>query len=349
MKPSFFFLTFLLLISSFFLSCKGTSTKGNDTTSLTKPVNPELFLTNDNGSNIETVDCTLSDGTKTKCFKITTMGIPTDHDMGPWCPEHTDDGADKGGVWFKDGSLYDVDGKFIVELPTLYHDDYWHLHDDEGNVNKTRTKEDCEELASAQLVDKFKNYCIECLPEYVSNLTKTYLIPITPVLLDEPISLGGPKNGGPGQGGPPEGGRESSEKGQGPPPGGGKKGPSIRGIAFNGVAFDAPAPTHLILSGYTIPPIDEAGGHINLDVGYHYHAATGVSTGYEQKDEHSDMIGYAMDGFGLYEQLDHHNKEPKDLDDCRGHSDATRGYHYHVDSAGNNNFINCFKGAIAEN
>ena len=37
----------------------------------------------------------------------------------------------------------------------------------------------------------------------------------------------------------------------------------------------------------------------------------------------------------------------KDFDASRGHSDATRGYHYHVDKAGANNFINSLAGAYA--
>jgi hypothetical protein len=49
----------------------------------------------------------------------------------------------------------------------------------------------------------------------------------------------------------------------------------------------------------------------------------------------------------LFARLDSTGAEPKDLDECRGHSDNTRGYHYHVDKAGANNFINCLKGAYA--
>lgn len=344
MKYSTIPITLFLLICILFQSCRETQKKDANQTGIIKPVNPDLFLTNNTNYTLETVDCTLSNGTKTKCYKITTIGAtPNDHEMGPWCPEHTNDGVDKGGIWFKDGQIYNVDGQFIKELSSLYHDDFWKLHDDEGNVNKTTSKEDCLELANAQLVEKFKNYCIECLPEYVSNLKKTYLIPIIPVKLDNPILLGGKPKGKPGKDGPPK------NRPEGPPPGG-QKGPAVRGIAFNGVAFDAPAPTHIILNGYTIPPLDNAGGHINLDAGYHYHAATGKNTKHKHSnDDHAAIIGYAMDGFGLYEQLNADNKEPEDLDNCRGHSDKTRGYHYHVDAAGNNNFINCFSGAIAEN
>ena len=87
----------------------------------------------------------------------------------------------------------------------------------------------------------------------------------------------------------------------GAPPGMG--GVAERGVAFNGIRFDAPAPTDAILGAYTLAPLDDAGGHINLHAGYHYHAATGLTTS-RQHDDHEAMIGYAMDGFGIYAQLD---------------------------------------------
>lgn len=59
------------------------------------------------------------------------------------------------------------------------------------------------------------------------------------------------------------------------------------------------------------------------------------------------MIGYAIDGHALFGRLDASGNEPSDLDECRGHYDSVRGYHYHVDNAGNNNFINCLAGAYA--
>ena len=122
-------------------------------------------------------------------------------------------------------------------------------------------------------------------------------------------------------------------------------GPSVRGIAFNGVRFDAPAPVNVILAAYTLAPFDDAGGHINLAAGYHYHAANGKSKEIAQTDGHAPMIGYAIDGHGLYARLDTKGSESTDLDECRGHTDAVRGHHYHVDKAGANNFINCIKGA----
>ena len=164
--------------------------------------------------------------------------------------------------------------------------------------------------------------------------------------------LGGPP-GGPG--GKPKGpeGRpnrpkdgDRADRPRGPKSKGGV--PSTRGIALNGVEFSAPAPVNNILGAYTLAPFDDAGGHINVHQGYHYHTATGVSFSIKQIDGHAPLIGYAMDGHGIYSQLDTNGKEPSDLDDCRGHFDDSRGYHYQVDAAGKNNFINCLQGAYAK-
>jgi hypothetical protein len=61
------------------------------------------------------------------------------------------------------------------------------------------------------------------------------------------------------------------------------------------------------------------------------------------------MIGYALDGHAIYAHLNKDGTEPTGLDACRGHNDDTRGYHYHVDYAGKNNFINCLYGAYVSN
>ena len=73
-----------------------------------------------------------------------------------------------------------------------------------------------------------------------------------------------------------------------------------------------------------------------------------MTTRIEQSDGHAAMIGYALDGFGLYAKLDDNGNEPEDMDECRGHSDDTRGYHYHVLSLESNEFLDCFYGAWAE-
>jgi hypothetical protein len=282
-------------------------------------VDPSLFL---DGTTVTTVSCTLSDGTETTCYQIV-ASTPSDHEMGPWCPDNIADGEEAGGIWLENGEVHNVDGAFIENLATFYNDDRWLMYDANGNIYVTETETDCINAANPNVGAEYENFCVECLPAYVSDLTQTWLIPITPVKLVNSANFAamGPDGG---------------------------NGPSTRGIAFNGVEFSASAPVDAILGAYTIAPFDDAGGHINVHQGYHYHAATGISTEVNQDDEHAAMIGYAMDGHGIYEQLNEDNSEPNDLDNCRGHSDDIRGYHYHVDAPGNNNFINCLYGAYVE-
>jgi hypothetical protein len=275
----------------------------------------------------------LSDGTTADCYKIVVKGIPTDHTMGPWCPTNISDDASAGGIWLESGNVYDVDGAFVQNLATFYNDNTWMMYNSStGAITKTSTQQECEEAANPNVGAAYQNFCVECLPSYVADLTHTYYIPVTPKVASTPyVFLTAGAGGGPG--GP--GGTVSTV-------------PSSRGLAFNGVVFDAPAPTDNILAAYTLAPFDDAGGHINLAAGYHYHAATGFSTKIVQTDGHSSMIGYALDGYGMFENNDSNGNEYTDLDASRGHYDSVRGYHYHVDKAGNNNFINGLHGEYAQ-
>ncbi len=286
-------------------------------------VDQELFLTDGTDFTITTVNCTLSNGVATICYEITTNSAPVDHDMGPWCPTNISDGVDAGGIWLEDGKVYDVDGAFIQNMADFYNDNTWKMYDADGKIFVTETEEDCINAANPNVGTDYQNFCVECLPSYITGLTQTFLIPVTPMMVENPEYFAT------GPGGP------MSDI------------PSTRGVALNGIEFSAPAPVSNILGAYTLAPFDDAGGHINVHQGYHYHAATGVSSEVEQTDVHAGLIGYAMDGHGIYAQLDQNGEEPTDLDACRGHYDEERGYHYHVDAAGNNNFINCLHGAYA--
>jgi hypothetical protein len=282
-------------------------------------VNSDNFITAGLAEPISIVSKTLSNGTTADCYKIVSKGTPTDHSMGPWCPTNISDDAAAGGIWLKDGNVYEVDGAFIKNLATFFSDYTWMMYKSStGEVIRTKTQTECQAAANPNVGAEYKNFCVECLPSYVANLTQTYYLPISPVKLTNSIQFGmGPQSSG----------------------------PSERGIALNGVRFDAPAPVNIILAAYTLAPFDDAGGHINLAAGYHYHAANGKSKEIVQTDGHAPMIGYAIDGHGLFARLDTKGAETTDLDDCRGHTDVVRGYHYHVDKAGANNFINCLKGA----
>lgn len=115
-------------------------------------------------------------------------------------------------------------------------------------------------------------------------------------------------------------------------------------MTLNGVGLAPPAPVDDILANYTIAAFDDCGGHINPNAGYHYHGATGCTELVEQSDGHAAVIGYVIDGYALHGMLNTDGEEPTDLDACRGHTDETRGYHYHTASAGENMFVGCYNG-----
>ncbi len=249
-------------------------------------------------------------GIETLCYVIKTHSQATEHQMGPWCPTHIEDGMDKAGIWFKDGKVYDVSGHFIANLNEFYSDDKWKVYRDDGTVRYTDTEEGCIAAAKPDVEEKYNNYCVQCLPEYFKDQVTTFIIPVTPKYLSTPQNLG---RGG-------------------------------LGMAFNGVKFDPPAPTEAILAAHTIAPLDDHGGHVNPHGGYHYHAVTGSTKEVAQKDIHSPLLGYAIDGFGIFALKDKDGKEPEDLDECGGHTDEIRGYHYHAGAPGDNQIIKCLHG-----
>ena len=267
-------------------------------------------------SSISTQTCTLSNGDEASCYKIDIAGAPSNYEIGVFCPKNITSTADEAGIWFDGGGeVYDITGDFILNLPTLYNDSHWQLYDEgTGLVNVTDTQESCDGAARPDVEEQYQNHCVECSIDYVDGgISESFLIPITPVASTQNNSIGN----------------------------------TNVGVALNGVVLAAPAPVDAILGAYTIAAFDDCAGHINLVAGYHYHGEAGCSQTQIQSDGHAAMMGYALDGFGIFGMLNEDNTEPTDLDECRGHSDDTRGYHYHAAGVAENMFIGCFKGSIA--
>lgn len=300
---------FLLLI--LILSCRPVGKKQASLQDINAlPVNPAFFIQESLAEAITKEKVKSPWGDDILCYKITVHPEPSEHEMGPWCPEHIDDGKEKGGIWFEKGNVYDVDGHFIANLDEFYADPKWEMFREDGSVKVTDTQEACEAAARPDVDPQYKNHCVECLPAYYKEKKLSYLIPLTPQYMERPVEL-----------------RRDGI-----------------GLAFNGVKFEGPAPTHAILAAHTLAPLDDHGGHVNAHVGYHYHAATGSSKEVEQSDDHAPMIGYALDGFGIFARLDKAGKEPEGLDECGGHIDEQRGYHYHAGKPGTNQIIGCLHG-----
>ena len=273
------------------------------------PVNTNYFITENIIGGIQKEMIELN-GVQTLCYVIKTHSQATEHQMGPWCPAHIEDGMEKAGIWFKDDKVYDVSGHFIAHLDEFYSDNKWKLYREDGTIRVTETKEGCLAAAKPNVDKEYNNYCVQCLPDYFKNQVTTFVIPATPTYLNTTQSLG---RGG-------------------------------IGVAFNGVKYDPPAPTDAILAAHTIAPLDDHGGHVNPHGGYHYHAVTSGTKEITQTDAHASIIGYAIDGFGIYAFLDKNNHKPADLDECGGHFDDERGYHYHAGEPGGNKIIKCLHG-----
>jgi hypothetical protein len=254
------------------------------------------------------VDCTLSGGTKTRCFAITVKPQPGSYTPGPWCPTQASDGPDKSGIWLKDGQVLDADGAFMGKLPELYQDKNWQMVDPKtGKIKVTDTREACDAAARPDVDPKYRNYCVQCLPEYLESDHQTYVIPLEPLA---PGRTGEVRMGG-------------------------------AGLAFNGVRLDGPAPVDAILGAYTIAPFDDCGGHVNLHAGYHYHAVTDCLNKSAPAASHGAQIGMAMDGHLIFARLAADGKAPADLDRCNGHTVQGVGYHYHAGAPGGNSILAC--------
>jgi hypothetical protein len=96
---------------------------------------------------------------------------------------------------------------------------------------------------------------------------------------------------------------------------------------------------------------DTCGGHPERTGQYHYHGYSSCAEKNGQKNNTSTLLGYAVDGFGIYNDTEA-NKQliTEDLDECHGHIHTTTWdneqkeiYHYHI----TRDFpysIGCFKG-----
>ncbi len=112
------------------------------------------------------------------------------------------------------------------------------------------------------------------------------------------------------------------------------------GMALNGVVFFNPFEMGGMnaVEGYSEVWLDSCCGHPEQRGVYHYHKYPSCVKSPFQDDgqQHSPIIGFAFDGFPVHGPYDAVKMLAKDvkgkfaLDDCNGHTDAERGYHYHV-------------------
>ena len=217
-------LTGVITCSLLLGGCNSSSTEDStdtltDSTIAIGALNPANFVTGALASDPVIVDCTLSDGTETTCYQITSAGAPAEQTPGPFCPKTINDNdADSSGMWFDDSGvdgIVELTGNFIKDLAVTYNDANWQLYDaTTGKVNVTDTQVSCEGAAKPDVEEAYQNHCVECSMDYLDGgvMSATYLIPTTPIPADIAGSV------------------------------------SQVGIALNGTELSAPAPVSDILS-----------------------------------------------------------------------------------------------------
>ena len=105
------------------------------------------------------------------------------------------------------------------------------------------------------------------------------------------------------------------------------------GVMVNGVAFYNPYDGGGVEAPGTIC-MDSCNAHPSPDARYHYHQYSPCIE--PESGGHSSLIGYAFDGFPVYgpweedDTLAAEIEGKRALDQCNGHFDAERGYHYHA-------------------
>lgn len=151
-----------------------------------RSVNPSHFIWESLVEEITRETRQLSEGSTAECYKIVVKSVPHEHTMGPWCPRHIEDSREKGGIWFENGKVYDVDGHFIASIGTFYADEKWNLYNENGSIKVTDSQEACEGAAKPNVEEIYKNHCVECQPSFYSDHLITYYLPIHPIYLQSP-------------------------------------------------------------------------------------------------------------------------------------------------------------------
>lgn len=81
---------------------------------------------------------------------------------------------------------------------------------------------------------------------------------------------------------------------------------------------------------------DICGGHLSGGGNYHTHVGavgnrTTCGLPVDEPNKHSQLLGWAFDGYGIYGPFEDGVNAPSDIDLCGGHSkEAQGGYHYHL-------------------
>ncbi|MEP0545335.1 MAG: YHYH protein [Rhodothermales bacterium] len=262
------------------------------------------------------VDCTLTDGTETRCYEVSFGANPVED--GPYCPQTIDE---VGGVGFYDGATNPGFQALKAELWDAMEADGYDIVDADGNVN----------VADPGAPGGVSPACLEATPD--DGLVLTFTIPAVPTPLSTPDAIGTVEFIGLSLDGIPIAGVPPSVVGMGA---GDPRGGNIPAIGGCGGHIDPRGYLHWHLGPEEANNVLDANGITDVRC-----TAVPQST--------TALIGFAKDGYPIYASQDAAGM-PSDLDACGGHTSTTADYadevyHYHVSSTDAPNVPSCVVGA----
>ncbi|MEL6989724.1 MAG: YHYH protein, partial [Bacteroidota bacterium] len=243
-------------------------------------------------SDFELVDCTLQNGTQTKCYKVVYRNVPEAWEPG--CPANENE---VGGLGIYNGNTNPGLRALDAQLWSDFAADGFDIINDDGTINIQIPEGG---PGSGFIEPGNPDLNASCLDGIlVEDFELTYLIPAVPELsatttrIDRMGFWGISLDGFP----------------LGPEP------PAAVGMGGNGAA---------------IPSLGACGGHPQPAGPFHYHLVpqevnnlleehnvTSVTCDYIAQSSTS-LLGYAIDGFPIYGSLETDGSEPTGLDECRG-------------------------------
>lgn len=239
---------------------------------------------------IETVDCTLSDGTESTCLKLELSALPNGIDIGPFCPTTLED---TGGIWDWTGDkpgIYRVDADFL----TLLSDLGYQFFSDAGEVYIS----DISKAEPAQ-----DNTCINVALN--ESIEVTALIPAEPRKADAPTDLGTVAKVGVALDGIPIFADAPTIQSTGHMP----------ALDVCGGHVDPGGWYHWHATATDVQGVLDAAG---------VEASCGIA------QNAGEQFAYAFDGYPIYGNAEPDGSTPTGLDACKGHETAELGYHYHA-------------------
>tara|TARA_R110002051_G_scaffold137916_2_gene210556 strand:- start:59275 stop:60315 length:1041 start_codon:yes stop_codon:yes gene_type:complete len=293
-------------------------------------IDTSLFSSFSRIRDFELVDCTLSDGTVTKCYKVVYENVR--ENITVICPEFE---TDLGGVGIYTGAngltgegLRALDSDLWADFAT----DGYDIINDDGTVNIQIPIGG----PGSGFIDEGSGINGSCLDAILNESFQiTYYIPAYPTKTTTSSTT---------------------------------RSLAYWGISLDGFPFAEQPPASASAVGVAIPGLDACGGHPQPDGPFHYHLIPQVidnlfdSEGIDRNCSYitqssNTILGYARDGFPMYGYEDSDGTTPSDLDNCQGHTYATTEfpngiYHYHItnvinpnSAAGYTNTLPCTYGA----